>query len=182
MRRGRQAWEAVSSRIVTTRLKLARRGQKIPVCWRSSEHSRKSTCVRCACLLGDFNACVGRRDPGSDLWQEALELHGLSERNEAGEEFLEFCATNKFTIMNTWFQKKEIHLGTWMHPAMKKHHIINFVVFREGQRMFCTDVRVMRGANCWSDHRMVRVKLRVKTIFSPRDKGKPTVTFATYLL
>ena len=39
-------------------------------------------------LLGDFNAHVGRRDPGSDLWQEALELHGLSERNEAGEEFL----------------------------------------------------------------------------------------------
>ena len=91
-------------------------------------------------LLEDFNAHVGRHDPWSDLWQEALGLHGLSERNEAGEEFLEFCATSQFTIMNTWFEKKEIHLGTWMHPATKKHHIINFVVLREGQRMFCTDV------------------------------------------
>ena len=61
-------------------------------------------------LLGDFNARVGRRDPGSDLWQEALGLHGLNERNAAGKEFLEFCATNRFIIMNTWFQKKEIHL------------------------------------------------------------------------
>ena len=85
--------------------------------------------------------------------------------------------------MNTWFQKKEIHLGgTWMHPVTKKHHIIDFVVLGEGQRMFYTDVRVMRSTNCWSDHQMVRAKLRVKTIFSPRDKGKPTVPFVTYLL
>ena len=69
-----------------------------------------------------------------------------------------------------------------MHPATKEHHIIDFVVFREGQRMVCTDVRVMRGANCWSDHRMVGAKLQLKTIFIPRNKGKPTVSFATYLL
>ena len=207
-----EAWEAVSSRIVTARLKLARRGQRIP-CGSSETHDTFVTVISAYAptakasphvkqqfvgdlqntvdkvpvsdvlvLLGDFNAHVGRRDPGSDLWQEALGLHGLSERNEAGEEFLEFCTINQFTTMNTWFQKKEIHLGTWMHPATKKHHIIDFVVRREGQRMFCTDVRVMRGANCWSDHQMVRTKLWIKTIFSPRDKGKPTVPFATYLL
>ena len=45
--------------------------------------------------LGDFNVQVGRRDPESDLWWEILGVHGLDERNDAGEQFLEFCATNQ---------------------------------------------------------------------------------------
>ena len=44
----------------------------------------------------------------SDLWRGTLGVHGLDERNNTGEEF---CATNQLTIMNSWFQKKEIHLG-----------------------------------------------------------------------
>ena len=64
-------------------------------------------------------------------------------------------------IMKSWFQKKEVHLlvGTWMHSAMKKHHMIDFVIMRARQCMFCTDIQVMRGANYWSDRRMVRTKL-----------------------
>ena len=52
-------------------------------------------------LLGDFNARVGRRNPESDLWQGSLGIHGLGERNDAGEEFLEFCASKQLTIMNS---------------------------------------------------------------------------------
>jgi hypothetical protein len=96
------------------------------------------------------------------LWEETLGLYGLDERNDAGEEFLELCATNNLTIMNTWFQKKDLHLGTWMHPATKRHHMIDFVVMRTSQRSLCSDVQVMRGANCWSDHHMLRAKLTVK--------------------
>ena len=103
------------------------------------------------------------------MWQGTLGIHGLEERNEAGEEFLEFCASNQLTIMITWF-KKEIHLGTWMHPATKKYHMIDFIVMCEGQGMFCKDVQVMRGANCWSDHRLVRAKLRVNSIHSHSNK------------
>ena len=50
-----------------------------------------------------------------------------------GKEFLEFCALNQFSIMNTWFQKKKIYQGTWMHPATKKCHMIDFVVMRAEQ-------------------------------------------------
>ena len=56
------------------------------------------------------------------------------------------------SIMNTWYQKKQIHYGTWMHPAMKLHHLIDFVVMAFSQWMYCLDVQVMRGANCWTDH------------------------------
>ena len=59
--------------------------------------------------------------------------NGLSERNFVGVEFLEFCALNQFSIMNTWFLKKEIYRGTLTHPATKKCHMIDFIIMRAEQ-------------------------------------------------
>ena len=101
--------------------------------------------------------------------------------NEAGERVLEFCAVNDFTIMNTsWFAKKPIHLATLRHPATKEMHMIDYVVMRSEQRMFCTDVRVMRGATYWIDHHMIRVKLRVAPL--RRKKRVPTPHIAVHSL
>ena len=55
------------------------------------------------------------------------EVRGLGTCNEAGERLLELCAINNLTIMNTWFKKKPVHLGTWVHPATKQAHMIDFV-------------------------------------------------------
>ena len=68
---------------------------------------------------------------------------GMNERNIAGIDLLEFCAVNELSIMNTWFQKREVHQGTWTHPATKKCHMIDFVMMRANQRVHCRDVRVM---------------------------------------
>ena len=68
----------------------------------------------------------------------------LDERNMAGEEFLQFCAVNQLTVMNTWFQKKDIYFGMWMHPATKKYHMIDLIVMRAAQRVCCLDDKVMR--------------------------------------
>ena len=42
-------------------------------------------------LLGDFNARVGVLKLGEVEWQGVVGKHGLGERNEAGEEFMQFC-------------------------------------------------------------------------------------------
>ena len=63
-------------------------------------------------LLGDFNARVGCSVADGDVWKGVRGQHGVGCCNEAGERFLEFCAVNQFTIMNTWFTKKSIHLAT----------------------------------------------------------------------
>ena len=107
-------------------------------------------------LLGDFNACVGSSTAGGNLWRGVRRKHGMGTCNGAGEKLSEFCAVNNLTIMNTWFAKKPIHLATWKHTATKQMHMIDYVMMRAEQRMFCTDVQVMRGASCWSDHHMVR--------------------------
>ena len=121
-------------------------------------------------MWGDFNARVGLLGIGNDLWQGVIGKHGLSEHNFVGEDFLEFCALNQFSNMNTWSQKKEIYQGTWMHPATKKCHMIDFVVMRAEQRIFCRDVQVMREVYCWTDHKLVRAKLKVTIPLSAKRK------------
>ena len=125
-------------------------------------------------MLGDINARVGVLDTGNNLWQGVIGKHGLSEHNFVGEEFLEFCALNQFSIMNTWFQKKKIYQGTWMHTATKMCHMIDFVVMRAEQRVVCRDVHVMRGANCWTDRKLVRAKLKVTV---PRSAKRKEIFF-----
>ena len=132
-------------------------------------------------LLGDFNARVGVLDH-NNLWSGVLVKYGLIERNIAGEELLGFCASNVLSIMNTWFQKREIHQGTWSHPATKKVHMIDFVMMRADQRVICRDVRVMRGADCWSDHMLVRAKLNVVVKRYHKRKDKIAKPFAVHKL
>ena len=64
-----------------------------------------------------------------------------------GKNYSRFCEFNQLTTLNTCFQKKSIHLGTWVHPATKLCHMINIVVMRNSQRKCCLDVQVMCGAN-----------------------------------
>ena len=78
-------------------------------------------------ILGNFNAQTGKRSD-DNVWRGVCGKHGVGSCNEAGEKFLEFCAVNNFTIMNTWF--KPIHLATWQHPTTKQGHMIDYVVMR----------------------------------------------------
>ena len=60
--------------------------------------------------------------------------------------------------------------------------MIDYVVMRANQHMFCTDVQVMRGAACWSDHRMVRAKILVRAFQLKLCKENRAVPFAIYKL
>ena len=206
-----EVWEAVSSRIISARLKVIRNGQRKPGGSRQTSNTYMTIVSVYAptakappgvklnffqnlqdlldriapsdilVLLGDFNARVGSRGLDNDMWSDVVGKHGIDDKNEAGDHLLDFCATNELSVMNTWFEKKQIYLGTWMHPATKQFHMIDLVVMRAAQRMLCTDVRVMRGANCWTDHQLVRAKVRlsVKHVGTAHNKDSP---FAVHIL
>ena len=55
-----------------------------------------------------------------------------------------------------------MYFNTWIDPATRVFHAIDLIVMREKQRVLCRDVQVMRGSNCWTEHKMVRVKLRIE--------------------
>ena len=61
--------------------------------------------------------------------------------------------------MNTFFEKKSIHKHTWQHPGSKKWHCIDYVIMKQGQRRWCSDVSVVHSAECWTDHKLLRARL-----------------------
>ena len=70
-----------------------------------------------------------------------------------------YCALNCLSIMNTYFEKRDVHKYTWQHPGSKLWHCIDRIVMRQPQRRFRHDVSVLRRADCWTDHRLLRAKL-----------------------
>lgn len=112
-------------------------------------------------MLGDFNARVGSRSGDSDLWRDVRGPFGLGEVNDAGKEFLNFLLLNEATICNTQFAKKRIHMQTWQHPKSKRWHCIDFAVMRRKDRKRCLDAAVMRGAECHTDHQLLRIKVGI---------------------
>ena len=113
----------------------------------------------CYVMLGEFNARVGSRAVQAGEWWYERGPNGYGELNEAGMELLSFLSTNEATVCNTWFQKKEIHKQTGQHPKSHKWHCIDYVIMKVEHRRRCLDVCVMRGADCNTDHRLVRAKL-----------------------
>ena len=112
-------------------------------------------------VVGDFNARVGSNHP--DLvkgdWSGVRGNYGVGNVNGAGRALLTFCAVNSLTVMNTWYEKKDIYKCTWQHPGSKMWHCIDYILMTQSQRNFCRDVSVICRADCWTDHRLLRAKI-----------------------
>ena len=120
----------------------------------------------CFVVLGDFNTHVGSKVGEGDQWWGVRGPHKHGSLNEAVKELLSFLSINDATVCNTWFEKKAIHKQTWQHPKLKQWHCIDYAIMRRAHRRKCLDVAVVRGAECNTNHMMVRVKLQFgKKIF-----------------
>ena len=225
-KRGGQQWNAVSSRIVTARILLGAKGDRLtggggkrhsdffmtvisvyaptakatPGVKRQFMTDLQDTVSAVSSkdvllILGDFNARVGSRVSGAGghssrvdgianeefVWGNVLGPYGLGNCTQAGEDMLTFCAANELSIVNTWYKKKKKSRGTWTHPGTRRSHLIDYVVMRAEQRCYCRDVRVVRGAACWTDHFMVRARFGFD-FYIPRRKTVHKRPFAVHLL
>ena len=109
-------------------------------------------------LLGDFNARVGT---DHETWKP-LGPHSIGKMNDNGLLLLQLCAQLDLAITNTFFHQKKEHRYTWFHPRSKHGHTLDHIITRHRDLQNFCKVRVMRGADCDTDHMMIRAKLRVR--------------------
>ncbi|XP_071484489.1 craniofacial development protein 2-like [Diadema antillarum] len=92
-------------------------------------------------------------------WPDVIGPHGSGHENTNGLLLLTLCAEHGLTITNTLFQLPDIHKTTWMHPRSKHWHLIDYVITRRRDIQDVHITRAMRGADCWTDHLLLRCKL-----------------------
>ena len=118
-------------------------------------------------ILGNFNTTVGK---DSKAWQGVLGRHSIGNCNNNGRLLLELCAEHRLAIPNTIFHQKDSLKTSWMQPQSKHWHLLDYVLVHKWDLKDVLHTRVMPSAECHTDHRLVRCKLRMQ--FKPKHKKK----------
>ncbi|KAK2183099.1 hypothetical protein NP493_323g01052 [Ridgeia piscesae] len=120
-------------------------------------------------LIGDFNARIGRDNDKGPL---IMGKHGIGKCNSNGELLLALCSEFEVIVTNTKFKQKDERKTTWMHHRSRHWHMIDFIITKCRDKMDIHSTRGMRGANCWTDHQMLRSKLVSEYDKSTTGKGQ----------
>ena len=89
-----------------------------------------------------------------------------------GHRLLSLCSEFGLFVTNTLFQLKYKHKTTWMHSRSKHWHLLDYVLVKAVDLQDVQITRVMRGAECWTDHRLVRTSLRSAYAFVPQPENR----------
>ena len=131
----------------------------------------KATSSESLVLLGDFTAHVGIDNA---TWKGVIGQYGDFDIKKNGRCLLQFSATNRLCIMNTFFQHKRNHKYTWYRDSLGQRSLIDFCIVSADLFSTVSDVGVKRGAELSTDHHPVVCTLkdlkplRKRKTFRPR--------------
>lgn len=78
-------------------------------------------------ICGDFNAIVGGHEEG----ERSTGRFGLGERNERGQDLVDFCESTDLRVSNTFFKERRGRKWTWKSPNGATLNEIDFFLTRD---------------------------------------------------
>ncbi|GFR68802.1 craniofacial development protein 2 [Elysia marginata] len=96
--------------------------------------------------------------------------------------FLQYCAENGLFILNTTFRLPARNRTSWKHPRSGHWHLIDFVIVEKRDRQDVRVTKSMYGADCWTDHRLILSKMKIRIPPKRRPQGKPALKRLNILL
>ena len=93
-------------------------------------------------VIGDWNAKVAQ-----DETNGTTERFGLGERNERGEQLVEFCSRNDFKMMNTFLKLHARRLYTWRSSDQTTRNQIDYIICKTRWGSSVRRVTTLPGAD-----------------------------------
>src|SRR6476469_115569 len=115
--------------------------------------------------MGDFSAMVGESKE-----DKVVGKFGLEKRNDRGERLIEFCKSQNLVITNTWFEQEKRVRYTWKSPGDLRRYQIDYIIVRQRYRNSVKSSWSYPGADVYSDHNLVAMRLKLKWKKIPRRK------------
>ena len=156
------SWEAVSSRVITTKFRAKMKNINIEVallCSHPTNDADENFCNRLQSVLDnqreknikllmvDFSARIGAGNSG---YEHVMGKHGLGRMNKNGKLLANICVFNNMVISSSIFHHNDTHKATWQSPNHVTENQINHVYTWQKFRGSLQDVRRKRGADALS--------------------------------
>ncbi|XP_055375384.1 uncharacterized protein LOC129608086 [Condylostylus longicornis] len=127
-------------------------------------------------LLGDFNAKVGKEE----FVLEVAGKHSLHDNTSAnGLRLCQLASEAALKVKSTCFERKDIYKGTWRVPGSQVVNQIDHVLISSRRASSILNVRSCRGANCDSDHFLVKLVLRQRIANVAKERGIKRIKWDT---
>ena len=124
--------------------------------------------------MGDFNAHAGT---DTDTWKGVVGKHGVSGLNENGRYLLQMCCSNRLRIMNTFFQRREVHKYLWYRPSRDQKSFLDFCIVSSNLFSDVLDVRVKLDAELSTDHYLVVCSLQLSKPWPKKTSSRTSMTY-----
>ncbi|BHF72245.1 hypothetical protein SprV_0401530900 [Sparganum proliferum] len=108
----------------------------------------------------------------SEMVRGVLGPHGLRGSTDNGLLLLRTCAEHRLTLTNTFFCLPEREKATWRHPRSRQWHLLDYVLVRRRDQRDVLVTKAIAGADGWTDHRLVILKMRIRLQPRRRPQGK----------
>ena len=113
-------------------------------------------------ISGDWN---GHIESHSTAFEDVHGVQALGKRNHEGERLLKFAVANDLVVGNSWFKKKFEHLVTHQSGDCKTQ--IDYILYKRSFRKMVSNVKVIVGEECATQHRLVVGDFKVCTHAHP---------------